>query len=181
MTRVMVAYATKMGATGEIAQAIGTELRRAGLDVTVSNASGMTDLSGYDAAVVGSALYLARWRPEAGRLLAQQAKQAARIPVWLFQSGPLDGEETARVHTAVPKNVHRLSVLLDAVPPVTFGGRVEMATAHGFLARRMAHGNTAGDYRDFAAISRWATEIAGQLAVPPDTWDLAHVPGGLPR
>lgn len=181
MRKVMVAYATKMGATAEIAQAIGTELRRAGLAVTVSNASGMTDLRGYDAAVVGSALYLARWRPEAVGLLAQQAKVAARIPLWLYQSGPLDGEEAARLHTTVPKNVRRLSVALDAAPPITFGGRVEVATAQGFLARRMARGDTAGDYRDFDAIGRWASGIAEQLAAHPDSSELADLPGGLPR
>lgn len=181
MTKVMVAYATKMGATEEIAQAIGTELRRAGLEVTVANARGMTDLGGYDAAVVGSALYLARWRPEAVRLLTQQSKRAAKIPVWLYQSGPLDDEEAAKAHAPVPKNVHRLAVLLDAVPPATFGGRVEAATAQGFLARKMAHGSKAGDYRDFDAIGRWATEIAGQLAVPSGTAGGADHPGDRAR
>jgi menaquinone-dependent protoporphyrinogen oxidase len=151
------------------------------LAVTVSNASETTDLRGYDAAVVGSALYLARWRPEAVRLLTKQAKFTGIMPMWLFQSGPLDGEEAARVNTAVPKNVRRLSVLLHAAPPVTIGGRLEVASAQGFLARRMAHGDTAGDYRDFDAIGRWASGIAEQLAAHAEGSEVSDVPDKLPR
>lgn len=163
MIKVMVAYATKMGATGEIAEAIGDELRSAGFEVTVSNAIDVHTLDGYDAAVIGSAVYMARWRPEAVELLTRQAKSGSSIPIWIYQSGPLSTVEDG-TNPAVPGKVRDLAARIGTAPPATFGGRVEPATAKGFLARKMAAGPGGGDYRDFDEIRRWAGGIGAQLA-----------------
>ncbi len=159
MTKVMVAYATKMGATREIAEAIGITLRGAGMEATVSDASEVATLAGYDAAVVGSAVYMAHWRPEAVEVLERQAEHGTKMPIWLYQSGPLD-------HTQMPApaKVQRLAIAIGAAPPVTFGGRVEPGTAKGFIAKKMAKGPKAGDYRDFDQIAQWATGITTELA-----------------
>ena len=68
MTRVLVAYATKMGGTKEIAEAIGDVLGGAGLVVEVHDAQHVQSTAGFDAVVIGSAIYISRWRPEAVRL-----------------------------------------------------------------------------------------------------------------
>jgi menaquinone-dependent protoporphyrinogen oxidase len=52
-----VTAATKYGATAEIAQAIGDALRDHGLDPTVIPPEQVDRLDGYDAAVLGSAVY----------------------------------------------------------------------------------------------------------------------------
>src|SRR5918994_3605544 len=88
MSRVLVAYASKHGATEEIAEAIAGELRGAGHSVDCVAAEGVTDLGSYDAAVIGSAVHMARWRPEARRLLRRAAKELTGRPLWLFSSGP---------------------------------------------------------------------------------------------
>jgi len=75
MSNVLVAYASKHGATEEIAEAIADELRRAGHSVDCVSAERVTGLASYDAAVIGSAVYMARWRPEARRLLKRAAKE----------------------------------------------------------------------------------------------------------
>ncbi len=163
MTRILVAYATKMGSTREIAEVIGDVLQKAGHDTTVSEVDGVEGFAGFDAAVVGSAVYMGHWRPEAVELLEQQVKLGVTIPVWLFQSGPFDRDS----HTAdkdTPKKVHALAAALDTAAPMTFGGRIEPSTAIGFIAKRMAKGPNAGDYRDFDQIRRWARDIAAQLA-----------------
>ena len=90
MTRALVAYATKMGSTKEIAEAIGQELQRAGIDVTVRAAGDEGSIDGYDAVVVGSAVYAARWRSEAVDLLARLADGRADRRTWIFQSGPFE-------------------------------------------------------------------------------------------
>lgn len=85
------------------------------------------------------------------------------MPVWLYQSGPCD-TDTDRAEVAVPKKVRRLAATIGAAAATTFGGRIEPGTAKGFLARKMAEGPTAGDYRDFDEIRQWAVGIAAQLA-----------------
>jgi len=167
MIRVIVAYATKMGATKGIADAIGDELTRDGIDAHVHNAAAVKDLKGYDAAVIGSAIYTNRWRPEAIRLLSL-ADRGHPIPVWLFQSGPLGkdpetGEGADSMQVAIPAKVARLAESIGAPVPVTFGGRIDAATAKGFIAKRMAKGPMAGDFRDFDRIRQWADGIAEQL------------------
>ena len=69
MPRILVAYGTKYGATAEIAERIGAALRDAGADAEVRRAREVRSLDGYDAVVLGSAVYMARWRRDALRLL----------------------------------------------------------------------------------------------------------------
>ncbi|HEY5116958.1 MAG TPA: flavodoxin domain-containing protein [Nakamurella sp.] len=170
MIRVLVAYATKMGGTKGIADTIGDELTRDGIEAHVHDASAVKDIKAYDALVIGSAIYANRWRPEAIRLLSL-ADRGNPIPVWLFQSGPLgEGAETMQVE--IPKKVARLVEALGAPVPMTFGGRIEPATAKGFIAKKMAKGPNAGDFRDDGRIRQWADGIAEELKSPKhaDVW-----------
>jgi menaquinone-dependent protoporphyrinogen oxidase len=59
--KVLVTAATKHGATGEIAQAIGDVLRDQGLDPTVLEPEQVDAVDGYDAVVLGSAVYAGHW------------------------------------------------------------------------------------------------------------------------
>lgn len=165
MITALVAYGTRMSSTREIAEAIGQELQRAGIDATVSNAGDVGSIDGYDAVVVGSAVYAGRWRSEAVDLLARLAAAKAHRRTWIFQSGPFEKITDTGGH-AVPKKVQRLSTQLGAPPVATFGGRIEPATATGFIARRMAAGPNAGDYRDFTEIRSWARGIAAHMVAP---------------
>ena len=55
-TKVLVAYATKYSATAEIAEKIGQVLRQAGLRTDVLPADRVSDVSSYQAVVLGSAV-----------------------------------------------------------------------------------------------------------------------------
>jgi menaquinone-dependent protoporphyrinogen oxidase len=56
--QVLVAYATKYGATAEIAEKKGQVLRKAGLRADVLSADRVSDLAPYNAVVLGSAVYI---------------------------------------------------------------------------------------------------------------------------
>ena len=162
MTRILVAYASKTGGTEAIAIAIGEELRRAGLDAHVHNARDVKNTDGFDAAVIGSAVYTGRWRPEAVTLLAGHADQPRPIPTWLFQSGPGRSDATTKQLIA-PKRVRWLAGTIGAALPVTFGGRIQPDIAKAVLGGRLSKGPTVGDFRDFDRIRSWANEIAAAL------------------
>src|SRR5688500_5163106 len=91
--RVLVAGASKHGSTREIAKAIAEELRAAGLDADLRDAGNVTSLAGYDAVVLGSAIYMGRWMPEAKHLVERFQPQLAALPVWLFSSGLLGADD----------------------------------------------------------------------------------------
>jgi menaquinone-dependent protoporphyrinogen oxidase len=86
--QVLVAYATKYGATAEIAEKIGHMVRQAGLRTDVLSTDRVSDLTPYGAVVLGSAVYAGQWRKEATTFLEANQKKLAERPVWLFSSGP---------------------------------------------------------------------------------------------
>ncbi|MEU4689882.1 flavodoxin domain-containing protein [Actinoplanes sp. NPDC023714] len=161
---VLVAYATSGGSTAEIAGWIAEELRAAGLETRVLAAADVDDVGGYEALVLGAAMYAGGWHTDARAFAQRFAGGFAGRPVWLFSSGPLD-------HTAddtdLPPN-HQAAVavrLLGAREHVTFGGRMS-AEAHGwlgFLARRMAQEGHAGDFRNPPRIRAWARGVAAEI------------------
>ncbi|MBN9101050.1 MULTISPECIES: flavodoxin domain-containing protein [unclassified Pseudonocardia] len=164
---VLVAYASKMGGTAGIAATVAEELRARGVSADVMSAADVHDVEGYGTVVLGSALYIRRWRPDAVRFLKRHARALRDRDVWLFQSGPC-GQDAVDPDQPEPANVARLRRSIDARPPVTFGGVLDPATARGFLARRMASGELAGDFRDPERIRRWAAGIGAAVnAVHP--------------
>lgn len=160
MAEVLVAYATKMGATREIAEAVAARIRAASHEVTVLDAGDVGSVEPYKAVVLGSALYAGRWRPEAVKLLKRNVDALAKRPVWLFHSGPLGKDLSAQ---KAPRKVRELATRIGADQPITFGGRLTAQTAAGFVARKMAQGPMAGDFRDWDAIEIWAYTIAQSL------------------
>ena len=161
--KVLVAYATKMGATASIAGAIGAELRKAGHQVDVHEITDVKAVSEYDAVIVGSAIYLRRWRPEAVAFLRRHQDQLRTRQVWLFHSGPVGPDKDE--DQTMPRKVARLATQIGAAPAVTFAGRLDPDTAKGFLARRLATGDLAVDSRDWERIADWAHDISTTLSL----------------
>jgi menaquinone-dependent protoporphyrinogen oxidase len=159
--RVLVAFASKHGSNGEIAEAIAAVLRDRGLAVDVVPAADVRSLAGFDAVLLGSGLYSATWLRDANRFVRTHREALAALPIWLWSSGPLDRSAdfddipmTAHVTEAIgglPIRGHR-----------TFGGRL-VADAPEVAAGIIATHRT-GDHRDFDAIRAWAQEVAAALA-----------------
>ncbi|WP_433226824.1 flavodoxin domain-containing protein [Actinomadura formosensis] len=160
MMRVLVAYASERGGTAEIAEWVGAELRRTGAEADVRPAGEVTTLDGYDAVVVGGALYAGRWHREARRFVRHHVGALAQRPVWLFSSGPLD--HTAEEKEIAPvRGVAKFAHRVGARGHATFGGRLDPG-AKGFMASKVAK-QSAGDYRDRDHVAEWAAGIAREL------------------
>ena len=171
MNKILVAFATRMGSTGEIALAIGEELTRQGFHVDVRPCARAQDAWTYSAVIVGSCLYVGRWHKSAVDYLKQQASDLAERPTWLFQSGPC-GEGAEHQQVDAPRVVRRLVDEMGIDPPMTFGGRLDRGKATGPLSRWMATGTYGGDFRDFDNIRDWARSVAAEL----QTRGVAHDP-----
>jgi menaquinone-dependent protoporphyrinogen oxidase len=159
MRSVLVAYASKMGATRGIAEAIGEELKRLGVHAEVHNVCEVVSAEFYDAVVVGTAVYAGRWRPEASRFVKRHANELKGRPLWLFESGWVGNRPAA---LAATHGGRRRAARLGADPPTVFGGRLDPTLATGFLDRSLAR-KMPGDSRDFDEIRSWAGQIAGAL------------------
>jgi menaquinone-dependent protoporphyrinogen oxidase len=170
--RVLVAYASRMGSTKEIAEAIGEELRARDLDVDVLPCSSDPKPDGYDAVIIGSAIYVRHWDKAASSYLKQYAPILAERPTWLFQSGPCGpGAESEQLDP--PKGVAKQMSKHGLPRPRTFGGRLDVEHAIGPVSRWMGEkGPLSGDFRDWEQIRRWAQEIGKELtaAAAPRGW-----------
>ncbi|UQU67786.1 flavodoxin domain-containing protein [Couchioplanes caeruleus] len=161
---VLVAYGSTGGSTAETAGWIADELGAAGLGTRLVAAGAVDDVDGYEALVLGAAMYAAGWHTDARRFARRFAGRFAGRPVWLFSSGPLD--HTADDSELPPNRQAEVAMrLLQARGHVTFGGRLS-AEAHGWLgllARRMEHDGHSGDFRNPDRVRAWARGIAAEI------------------
>jgi menaquinone-dependent protoporphyrinogen oxidase len=158
--QVLVAYATRHGSTEEVARAIAGRLRTHDLEVDVAPAAEVEDLDGYDAVVLGGALYMGRWHGDARRFVRRHGGVLSAIVSAVFALGPL---------TAEPKDLAGARRQLDAalrkgpeigwVAIAVFGGKVDPAKLR-FPFNHMP----ASDARDWEAIDAWADSLAQSLA-----------------
>lgn len=166
MDKVLVAYASKHGATAEIAERIGETLRQAGLAADVLPANRVSDLTPYKAVVLGSAVYIGQWRREAARFLKANEQALAGRPVWLFSSGPTgEGDPVALVQGwRLPKGLQPIADRIRPRDIAVFHGALD-AQKMGPIEKWMIKNVKAplGDFRKWEAITAWAAAIAAAL------------------
>jgi menaquinone-dependent protoporphyrinogen oxidase len=163
---VLVAAASKHGATEEIAARIAADLAEHGLDVDVRSLEAVDDLGAYDAYVLGSGIYLGNWLKQARRFVDDHADQLARRPTWLFASGSIVGDPPV----ADDPNALRAGVAEQLVERTAarehklFAGKLDKSKL-GLIEKAAVRGAhaTEGDYRDWHAVDEWAAAIAREL------------------
>ncbi len=164
--QILVAYATKYRGTAEIAEKIGQVLREAGLRTDVLPVAGIRGLTPYEAVVLGSAVYIGKWRKEAVKFLQANEKMLTKRQVWLFSSGPTgEGDAVELVKGWRFPDAQR--PIIERIQPcdiAVFHGNVNMKKLN-FIEKWMLKNVQAplGDFRDWEAITSWATAIADVL------------------
>lgn len=160
--RLLVAYASKHGATAEIAERIGEKLRRAGLSVDVLSADRAGDPAAYAAVVLGSASYIGGWRKAAAKFLRDNERTLAARPVWLFSSGPTGAGDPAALMQGwrFPKALQPVADRIQPKEIAIFHGALD-AKKLSWFERWIAKNVKAplGDFRDWEAIESWAAKI----------------------
>ena len=173
--KVLVAYATRHGATQGIAERIADTIRVAGLEVDVRPMAAVETVAGYDAFVIGSAAYMFHWLKEAVEFVRHNQAVLAGKPTWLFSSGPLGTEPLNdkgidQKVAAVPKELDELRVAIGARDQRVFFGAYAKDQKPVGLAERFVSLMPAardalpeGDFRDWPEIEGWAASIAHDL------------------
>ncbi|HEU4461212.1 MAG TPA: flavodoxin domain-containing protein [Solirubrobacterales bacterium] len=162
--KILVAYSSKRGSTAEIAETIAATLRREGLSVCLEHAEDVRSLERYDAVVLGSAVYMKRWRGDAKHFLKKHRKALKQMPFWVFSSGPVGDPAKDDPEWMEPPKLAEKVEELGGRAHVVFGGCVP-AEPRGFMERAMADGvpKQYRDRRDWDEIRGWAHQVAAQL------------------
>lgn len=190
MTSVLIVHASRHGATAGIAERIGDLLANRGLTAFVAPAAAMTDPGGFDAVVVGGAVYAGSWVKEGTAYLERYADALASRPTWLFSSGPLRGStkepaaqskdefEAALGPASGPgsggrRKVEALAARIRPRAHRVFSGAFDPASPPANLPERVIRilpGSKGilppGDFREWDDIEAWAGEIAMELETP---------------
>jgi menaquinone-dependent protoporphyrinogen oxidase len=163
VSRVLVTAASRHGATHEIAEAIAAGLARRGVEADTRRAEDLTELDGYDAYVIGSAVYVGRWLAAARDLVEAHAETLAMRPVWMFSSGPLGPPEALKPE-GDPVDADDMIQAAGAVEHRVFAGRLDRSLL-GLAEKAVVVAVRApeGDFRDWEAIDGYAAEIAERL------------------
>lgn len=163
--RILVTTASRHGSTQEIGAAVAETLTAAGHTVEQVPPEDVEAVDGYDAVVLGSAVYVGRLAASLRDLVERQGGQLAARPVWLFWSGPVDhgGRVTGEAATP-PDDVETVARRVNAREVVCFGGRLRRADL-GLAERALVALIDAqdGDRRDFEAVTEWAESVAVSL------------------
>ena len=166
--RILVAVATRHGATREIAEHLATSLGSALTDVGAASEVEVRDvglvrsLDGFDAVVLGSFVYLGQWLEPAREFAKTFSDDLWWLPVWLFSSCPV-GEQHKPADD--PAAIDDLVRQLDARGHRMFGGKIDrQALRVPERAVVTASHVKDGGYRDWPSIRSWGYQIGATLA-----------------
>lgn len=160
--KLLVAYASKYGSTGGVADAIGQELCSKGATVDVLLMKNVVDLGSYQGVVVGSPIYMGEWLPEAVDVVKNNVEVLRRIPVAYFLVCMTLREPTQENRA---KALAYLDPVLKAIPEINpvgigaFAGALDYSNLSWPTKMIMkSKGEPQGDFRDWKAIRAWAEQ-----------------------
>jgi menaquinone-dependent protoporphyrinogen oxidase len=172
---ILVTYDTIHGSTAEVAAAIAAGLCEQGFSADTQWVGAVAGIDGYDAVVVGSAIYEFTWLPDAKAFLSANEKRLETLPVACFIVCSAMSQDTPENRAAIQKSfVDPVLEQYPGISPVStglFGGAVDFTTNQytlferivlRILGRVLGFKDTA-DWRNWEAIDRWAAELAEQL------------------
>jgi menaquinone-dependent protoporphyrinogen oxidase len=164
--KVLVAAASKHGATSEIAEAFGSELAQSRLEVLVVPVKDVRTIDEYDAVVLGSAIHMGQWMKPAKEFVQRETTALSSVPVWLFSSGPVT-DRSKPDDPADRRQGDEIAKTLAARDHRLFRGKLDKSglSIAERAAVRIARAPSE-DQRDWEAIRKWATGIGVALMDP---------------
>jgi menaquinone-dependent protoporphyrinogen oxidase len=169
--KVLVAYASRCGSTGEVAESIGRVLCESGLAADVLLVENVGTIEPYDGIIVGSAIHSSKWLPEAYEFVEKHRQRFSGMPVAYFLT-------CLTLCRSTEENLGRARGYLDPlnrdipqVKPVDvglFGGVLDYSKlswpVRMIMSRKMKRrGVEEGDYRNWTAIGQWAKGVSAKL------------------
>ena len=167
--RILVVYASNYGSTGGVADAIGKALCSKGADVDVLLMKNAANLSSYQGIIIGSAIYMGKWLPEAIDFVKKNREILRQVPVAYFLACMTLCKPTEENKV---KTLAYLDPVLKAIPEIkpvgigAFAGALDYNNL-SWLNKKIlkSKGTPEGDFRDWKAIRAWAEESAFTISV----------------
>jgi menaquinone-dependent protoporphyrinogen oxidase len=155
--RILIAYASRCGSTGEVAQAMAEVLTAQGHAADVQVVKKVQDLTPYSAVIVGSAIRMGKWLPEAVEFITRHQARLSQLPTAFFTVHMLNVEDNPESQAARAAYVAPVHQVLTPSAEAFFAGKIELARMSLF-DRLMSKAMKANDQdlRDWNKIRTWA-------------------------
>ena len=168
--KILITYASQGGATAGVAKAIGQALFAKGAAVEVRPVDTVTDLSPYQAVVIGSAVHSGKWMPEAMEFVERNHSSLRRIPTAIFQVCMMLATGSEQYQRMAPEWMAPLRAQIRPVAEGSFAGALwpnrypKLSDKLGLRIFLAVIKLKEGDYRDWDAIRAWAESLRPMLS-----------------
>jgi len=171
--KILIAYASEFGSTGEVAVAIGDVLCQEGNTVETKWIKNVKDLNNYDQVIIGSAIHTDHWMSEATEFVTANQHILSKLPVAYFFTCLALSKLNEKAERKAMEYSDKLFAMVPQVKPVSvgrFAGVLDFSK-WSFFSRLIAKGICSilrfkeGDYRDWDAIRAWAKNAQLKLNV----------------
>lgn len=186
MTKALIVYGTRYGATAMTSEEIADVFRQEGLDVRVVNLKDekVKDINDYELVVVGSGIRIGKWTKEPQKFIKKFRKELANKKVALFvccgAARPIDeeGKDKTKMQETKTKYLDEKAAKYNLQPVALgfFGGVYNFNRVsrlfRAFMSSIKPQLEAAGvpetepglyDTRDINAIRSWAKEVAQKV------------------
>lgn len=167
--KILVTYATRLGATGEVAAFIGQTLTDAGLNVEVLPVEDVADPAPYRGVVIGSAIQGQKWLPEAMQFVRTHEAELSRKPVAIFQVCMTAAMKNEKWRVAAKEWLGPARARISPFSEAVFPGVLDLSKIPSLRKRLMFWFSVLfgvweqGDHRDWEAIGAWAEALTARL------------------
>lgn len=159
--KALVAYASKCGSTAEIAKNIAGVLVESGRQVDLLPAADVTDLSGYDLVVLGSAIRMSKWMPAASDFVSRFQQDLVNKSTAFFTACLTLRDDTPATRQEVTAYLQPVRDIFQPDYEAFFAGRLDygrLSLVEGALMK-YAIKAPEGDFRDWQKIRAWAEDL----------------------
>ena len=165
-TDVLVAFASRHGATRGVAERIAARLHEGGLAVALHQVEDVGEIPPGCAIVLGSPVYDQRWPPEFDDFVERHMPSFAGRRTWLFSVGTF-GDRRRVIGPLMrrePRNIKQVRETMRPDAYRVFAGVIRREQ-WPLASRMLVHlfGGHLGDNRDWAGIDEWADTILEAL------------------
>jgi menaquinone-dependent protoporphyrinogen oxidase len=164
MNKILVTYASRTGSTAEVAAYVADVLRSTGAIVAVEYVTMVREVKGYDAVVIGSAIRMGHWLPEAVEFVKEHCQTLSHIPTAYFLVSGLLRNDTPEMRQRVLSFLDPVRAMLEPISIGLFAGKMDYSKIDGFdrsIAEAVCSAD--GDWRNWEEIREWAHHLHASL------------------
>ncbi len=163
--KILVTYASRLGSTVGVAEAIGKTLAESGAPVDVLPMQDVQDLAQYRAVVAGSAIRSGEWLPEAMQFVQTHRAELTQKPFAAFLVCMTLSMGNGKYREQHATWLEPVRALVKPVSEGLFAGVLDISKIESFGDRLKFRISVAmgfwkeGDRRDWNSIRAWATSL----------------------